>query len=139
MSRAAYLRELRAKAKAEGKCSICRAGPAREAMLTCVECSEKGSKDKRRRNAERLSEGVCTQCRGPMQPGRTWTCLTCKPLIQGSMRSLVIHQAAVRKQALGGIGKCERCKGKAVKGMLYCANHGRAYATQLRSGHGTAA
>lgn len=138
MSRAAYLRELRAKAKQKGRCSICRARPAREGQLTCEVCSEKGSKDKRRRNAERLSMGECTQCRGPVPEGRTWLCITCKPLILGSMRSQVMHQAAVRKQANGGVGKCERCKGKTVTGMLYCANHGRAYATQLRSGHGTA-
>jgi hypothetical protein len=32
---AAYLRQLRAKAKAEGKCSICRARNARPGLATC--------------------------------------------------------------------------------------------------------
>lgn len=140
MTQAAYLRELRAKAKAEGRCSMCRARPAREGLNTCEACAEQGSKRKKAENVARLSMGVCTQCRGPVPVGRTWFCMDCKPLKQGSRQSQVMHQAAVRKASSGGgVGKCDSCNGKAVSGMLYCARHGREYAAELRASRENAA
>lgn len=65
------LRRLRAKAKAEGMCSICRARAAKLGRLTCEDCIKRAC-DAERKRRER---GLCSCGRYPM-PG-TVTCTLC--------------------------------------------------------------
>lgn len=61
MNNAEYLKMLRAKAKAEGKCSVCRARQAREGRMTCQECVD------RARDFRSRTYGVkCDRCYGDL-------------------------------------------------------------------------
>lgn len=71
MTNAEYLRGLREKAVAEGRCAMCRARPARKGRRTCQHCIS-SVKDKQHAN---LAAGLCRCGRMPA-PG-TKTCSRC--------------------------------------------------------------
>jgi hypothetical protein len=68
---AEVLRTLRAKAKAEGKCSVCRARDARAGLLTCAECQG----DSKRRQRAWKRQGKCITCGWPRAEGNACYCL----------------------------------------------------------------
>jgi hypothetical protein len=101
---AAYLRQLRAEAKARGDCSTCRARPARIGKLTCQECVDRTRATEQRRH----DAGLCEKCG---KPAKGWKCLPCGRAIR--------ERYEARKKA---DGKCVRsgCHWPAAPGHVHC-------------------
>lgn len=109
MSRnAEMIRELRAKAKAEGKCGTCRLRPQKTDRKTCQDCIDRAGKTKKRL----VAEGRCP-CGADCEPGRT-RCRRCRDADNR-------RQRRAEERALTS-GLCRHCKREPVKqrGMTHC-------------------
>lgn len=76
MTNAEYLRMLRQRAIAEGRCSMCRARPVRTGRKLCQLCCKKNDVKNRARYAALLASGRCPRCGAAPVDGRK-LCAAC--------------------------------------------------------------
>lgn len=110
MTNAEYLRHLRARAAADGKCYSCRCRPAKLGARYCVECIAKSADFERRLVRERR----CTNCCSNLPRGdRRRICPSC--------RSKFKENAQRMRQAWIAAGMCSYCgKRHAMPGRRQC-------------------
>lgn len=108
---AEYLRQLRERARAEGKFAVCRARKAKTGRVTCQRCLARGRKFKESMRAA----GRCEACGEPAAgPGRTF----CEH--HAELRRM--HEAR-RRARCRKLGLCVTCTLPAEAGKRHCTEH----------------
>lgn len=102
------LRELRAKAVAEGRCQQCRARPAKPRCVTCQHCLD-ARKDRKKRN---VSSGLCKCGRAPAEG--TLACASCTEI--ASKRD----QRRRARNIADGVCTTARSHGPVTPGTVVC-------------------
>lgn len=135
---AAYNRNRRARARAEGYCGICVTTPARPGRATCAKCVEA----KRVSQARNLAKGLCETCGWPLAPGSTRSCLVHLRLNREASKAKAKERAAAGlcrscgKERAPRSLQCEECRifnrdrarerrGVRVQGLKSCGHCGR--------------
>lgn len=110
MTNAEYLKMLRARAKVEGKCSVCRARPARPYKMTCQECVDRAAQVQKRTKGK-----LCRRCYGSLHGSRHGMsfCNAC---------SVVLGEAAQeRRRNAVKAGMCAKCKKRPLSTDTLCS------------------
>lgn len=107
MTNAEYLRALRAKAVAEGKCYSCRARPARVGARYCDECFQR-----RADHVKTVAYKKCVVCFADVRGRGTQTCAECSAKQR--------RRNAERREELLREGSCTRCGAQVNPGNTMC-------------------
>jgi hypothetical protein len=112
---AVYIRHLRAKAVAEGKCSSCRARPAKEGRKSCQECIDNIAARKAAHYATSAGRGMCSACTQPALEGL-------RQCAKHHAKHSADHRRRTEKRLAAGL--CSHCDSPLQTATL-CAKHAR--------------
>lgn len=129
MTNAEKLKESRVRARAEGRCSICRARAARPCRLTCQHCVDRAKANKHR---TKLEGRLCGNCFVDLGGRRGMTnCIKCQDKIT--------KRRALLDQARRSAGVCLRCSARQLATptmCLACAEYQRIRMLEFRRANG---